>query len=223
MIIWFATGNIHKKKEMIAILRDSSKANFELKIPGEAGIDFDPDETGKSFLENAMLKAEVLYRLLAQNELDRKGSRHQDIWNASFSQTWPILAEDSGICVDALGGKPGIFSARYGGKELSAEEKNAKLLAELGDNSKRTARFVCAMVLYYGPDRFFAAQETMEGELVKNAERGSGGFGYDPILYINSLGRTVAELQAEEKNLYSHRGKAARALAKILFKDDATR
>jgi XTP/dITP diphosphohydrolase len=82
----------------------------------------------------------------------------------------------------------------------------------------RSARFVCAIVLYYGPDRFFAAQETFDGELVKNAEaaRGKGGFGYDPILYIPELGRTVAELSDEEKNRYSHRGKAGRAIAKIL-------
>jgi XTP/dITP diphosphohydrolase len=92
------------------------------------------------------------------------------------------------------------------------------LLAELGDNLRRSARFVCAMVLYCGPNRFYAAQETLEGQLVENAEaaKGKGGFGYDPVLFIPEFGRTVAELSEEEKNKYSHRGKAGRVIAKIL-------
>jgi len=104
-------------------------------------------------------------------------------------------------------------------RKPDAAEQNALLLEELGDTPLRTARFVCAMVLYYNPDRFFVAQETLEGELVKNAEaaRGKGGFGYDPILYIPALGRTVAELNAEEKNRWSHRGKAGRIISKILL------
>jgi XTP/dITP diphosphohydrolase len=206
MTLWFASGNIHKKKELAAIL--SGVGDLELKIPIEAGLCFDPEETGNSFLENAMIKAEELYRLL---EKQSPGGKRQ-----------AVIADDSGICVDALGGRPGIHSARYGmadrGEKITDAEKNAMLLAELGDNTRRSARFVCAMVLYCGPDRFYAAQETLEGELVKNAEsaRGLGGFGYDPVLFIPELGRTVAELSEEEKNRYSHRGKAGRAIAKIL-------
>ena len=222
MTIWFASGNIHKKEELASILScaaqkntaDAKKTAFELKIPKEAGLDFDPEENGNSFLENALIKAEALYHLLEQSELYRKGARHQDVWH-------PVIADDSGLCVDALDGRPGIHSARYGGRELGAAEKNNLLLEELGDNPMRSARFVCAMALYYGPGRFFVAQECLEGELVKDPSlaRGGGGFGYDPILYIPELGRTVAELSPEEKNLLSHRGKAARAIASILFRE----
>jgi XTP/dITP diphosphohydrolase len=203
-MIWFATGNIHKKEELKNILFQGTQA--ELKIPAEAGLVFEPEESGNSFLENALIKAALLHRLLEESRPD------------GWSRGDPVIADDSGICVDALGGRPGIHSARYRG--ASDAERNVLLLAELGDNPRRSARFVCAMALYYSPDRFFIAQETMEGELVKNAPKGGGGFGYDPILYIPSLGRTAAELSSEEKNVYSHRGKAGRAIAKIYFKED---
>ena len=200
MTIWLATGNIHKKKELAKILSDAmpESAAVKVKIPADAGLVFDPEENGRTFLENALIKAAELYRLLGKGQ--------------------PVIADDSGICVDVLDGKPGIYSARYGGKKLADTERNARLLAELGDNPRRNARFVCAMVLYCGADRFFAAQETLEGELVANAEcaRGAGGFGYDPVLYIPELGRTVAELSDDEKNRFSHRGKAGRVIARIL-------
>ena len=207
--IWFASGNKHKKKELADIL-SADILSAELKTPGDAGLAFDPEETGSSFLENALIKAGSLWRLLEEK---RPGG---------YSSGDPVIADDSGICVDALGGRPGIYSARYGdadGKsKLADSERNTLLLAELGDNPRRSARFVCAMVLFYGPDRFFVVQETMEGELAANAEaaRGTGGFGYDPILFIPELGRSVAELSDEEKNSLSHRGKAARAIARLL-------
>ena len=212
MTIWFASGNIHKKKELSDILsaKRTSDGNvrFDLRLPSEAGFAFDPDETGNTFLENALIKAEALYRLLLEKGVMRHGE--------------PVIADDSGICVDSLDGRPGIYSARYGMSAhgtLSDTGRNALLLAELGDNPTRSARFVCAMVLYYSPNRFFAAQESLEGELVPNekAARGSGGFGYDPILYIPGLGRTVAELDAEEKNRLSHRAKAGMAIAGFLL------
>ena len=207
MIVWLASGNIHKKKELAKILSDAM--NIELKIPTDADIAFNPEETGNSFLENALIKARVLYRLLGERN---PGDCHT------------VIADDSGICVNALDGKPGIYSARYGevpdslSGTISDTERNALLLAELGNNPMRNARFVCAMVLYCGADRFYAAQETLEGELVPNAEaaRGTGGFGYDPVLYIPELGRTVAELSDEEKNRLSHRGKAGRVIGRIL-------
>jgi XTP/dITP diphosphohydrolase len=124
--------------------------------------------------------------------------------------------------VDALDGRPGIFSARYGsgtnGIKIAAEERNALLLAELGGSPRRSARFVCAMVLLLDSERFYIAQETVEGEIVSRAEqaRGTGGFGYDPILFLPELGRTMAELSGEAKNRISHRGKAGRIIAKLL-------
>jgi XTP/dITP diphosphohydrolase len=192
MLIWFATGNLHKKTEISAIL-----TGHTIKIPADAGIDFDPDETGKTFLDNALIKARELQRLLAERNI--------------FD---PVLADESGLCVDALDGRPGIFSARYG-SEGDPSKRNALLLCELGDNPRREARFVCSMVLLYNNDRFFTAQETLEGELIRE-ERGGGGFGYDPIFYVPSLGRTVAELPEVEKNRISHRGKAGKAIAALL-------
>jgi XTP/dITP diphosphohydrolase len=196
MTIWFATGNAHKQAELSAIL-----PGHIIKISADAGIPFDPDENGSSFAENALVKARELRRLIAA---------------AGFTD--PVIADDSGLCVDALGGRPGIRSARYGGeggKKLGDADRNALLLAELGDNPNRGARFVCAMALLLDKDRFFLVQETLEGELIPS-QRGEGGFGYDPILYIPSLGRTVAELSGEEKNRISHRGKAGRAIATLL-------
>jgi XTP/dITP diphosphohydrolase len=193
MLIWFATGNLHKKTEISAIL-----AGHTIKIPADAGIDFDPDETGATFLDNALIKARELRRLLAKRNIPD-----------------PVLADDSGLCVDALDGRPGIYSARYGSQKLEAPERNALLLKELGDNPQRQARFVCSMVLLYSNDRFFVAQETLEGELIRE-ERGGGGFGYDPIFYVPGMGRTVAELPEAEKNRVSHRGKAGKAIAALL-------
>jgi XTP/dITP diphosphohydrolase len=203
MTIWFATGNIHKKAELAAIL-----PGYEILIPADAGIDFEIEETGAAFLENALLKARALRRLVTERGL-----------------SGPVIADDSGLCVDALGGRPGIYSARYGskgGRKRDAAGRNALLLRELGDNPNRRARFVCAMALLLSGDRFFAAQETLEGEIIRGAEaaRGTGGFGYDPILWLPGPGRTVAELSEEEKNRLSHRGKAGRAIGRCLRDPD---
>jgi len=227
MTIWLASGNKHKQQELAAIL-----AEHAVRLPAEAEITgFDPAETGSSFAENALIKARALHALLASRTGPEAG---------------PVLADDSGLCVDALGGRPGIYSARYYGKDSWAAdgsfrakpgagekctdmERNILLLEELdgisrgltqrhGDTKFRTCRFVCAMVLLFSPDRFYLVQETLEGEIVPSAAeiRGTGGFGYDPIMYLPELGRTVAELSEEEKNRYSHRAKAGRAIAKLL-------
>jgi XTP/dITP diphosphohydrolase len=193
--IWFATGNEHKRGELSTIL-NSAGQNYAVKTPKDAGIDFEPDENALTFLGNALLKARALYKLV--NE--------------------PLIADDSGLCVDALDGRPGIFSARYGsddGEKLDSEKRNALLLREIGDNPLRSARFVCSMVLMLDENQFFTAQQTFEGEIIRKA-RGAGGFGYDPILFIPEEGCTAAELSADRKNLISHRGKAARALARFL-------
>jgi XTP/dITP diphosphohydrolase len=192
MTVFFATGNRHKAAELQAIL------GCEVKIPADLGLSFDPEETGSAFLDNALIKGRALWELVKQ----------------------PVIADDSGLCVDALGGRPGILSARYGeetngGRKLADAERNALLLKELEGETNRAARFVCAMVLYLGADRFNAAQETLEGEIALSPG-GAGGFGYDPLLFLSDHGCTVAELPSEEKNRVSHRGKAARAVAKFL-------
>jgi XTP/dITP diphosphohydrolase len=191
MVLWFATGNVHKRDELAALLPGA-----DIRIPADAGLAFDPDEDGKTFLENALIKATSLYRLVKA----------------------PVIADDSGLCVDALDGRPGIRSARYGseaGRVISSEERNMLLLRELEGVVSRRARFVCAMVLMLTEERFFAVQETLEGEIA-DWPRGSGGFGYDPIMYLPEMGLTVAELPENTKNAVSHRGKAAKALSVLL-------
>lgn len=215
MKIYFASGNLHKKQEMQALFPE-----FQLVIPSEEGINFDPEETGTSFLENSLIKA-------------------QDLWNKVHH---PVLADDSGICVDILKGIPGIYSARYGGKDFpqgrqdgtkpSQDEQNQFLIQQTDEVIKelvaqgkvlpenpRSCRYVCAMVLYLGPQRFYSAQETMEGSLIQSLDlsRGTGGFGYDPIVILAGTDKTIAQLSSQEKNALSHRGKAARGLHQILL------
>jgi XTP/dITP diphosphohydrolase len=219
MTIWFASGNSHKKTELAAILNTHGTTN-KILIPSDAGIDFDPDETGTTFYENALIKARELYSLM------------EICHTPLFKSGDPIIADDSGICVDALDGRPGIYSARYAGRaryagansdmtntqKLQSEERNALLLEELGTHPVRTARFVCAMVILFSPDRFYAVQETFEGEIVSGPEaaKGRGGFGYDPIFLVPGLGRTAAELSDTEKNTISHRAKAGKIIATLL-------
>jgi len=195
MNIWFATNNLHKKQELEAIL------GAVLKIPSEEGIFFNPEETGLTFCENALIKAKELQRL-TKNDL--------------------VIADDSGLCVDALDGRPGVFSARYGftnNKKLTSMEQNFLLLDELGDNNVRSARFVCSMVLMSANDRFIAAQETLEGQIVKKSEmRGEGGFGYDPVFFVPQFNRTLAELTQDEKNSISHRGKAGKIISEYIWR-----
>ena len=196
MKLYFASGNDHKKTEMSRLL-----GGFELTLPKEEGISFDPDENGSTFIDNAVIKAKALY----------------DIVHA------PVLADDSGLCVDALGGKPGIHTARYGeeeaGRKLGAEEKYMLLLKNMEGITNRRAEFVCAICLYLSPTRIYVIQETSEGSIAQKPSNGSGGFGYDPVFYNNEAEKIVAELPEGEKDLYSHRGKAARIMKTLIEKE----
>jgi XTP/dITP diphosphohydrolase len=206
-MVLFASGNRHKAEEAAAIL---SLAGVEggVRLPLDCGLAFDPVEDGASFLENALIKARALYRLLrAAGTAESAGGG--------------ILADDSGLCVDALGGRPGIHAARYGegdggtGAARTAGERNRLLLGELRGVRDRRARFVCAAVVLFDENRFVAAQETAEGEIAFE-ERGSGGFGYDPLFFLPEYGLTLAELPEGRKHEISHRGRAFRALAPFL-------
>lgn len=171
--------------------------NINLVLPKEIGLKWDCEETGLTFFENALLKAESLYNLTGK----------------------PTLADDSGLCLPALNGAPGIYSARYGSqssdKLLSDSERNQYLLDQIKDKEDRRAFFVCCMVYIAGPYRVFSTQETFEGELAL-APSGGGGFGYDPLLYLEEYKKTVAELPEKVKNKISHRAKAAKRIWRLI-------
>jgi XTP/dITP diphosphohydrolase len=190
--LYIASNNPHKQKELQRIL-----TAFEIRLPAVDGYSFSYAETGESFLENAYGKAGALYALVKQ----------------------PVLADDSGLCIDCLEGGPGIYSARFGsgdrGKPLNDHERNRYLLARLRGCTDRSAFFVCCMVLMLDDSRFFTAQETLHGE-ISSSPRGKGGFGYDPLFYLPEYKCTVAQLSAEQKDALSHRGKAARVIAAVL-------
>ena len=185
-----ATGNKHKIKEISRIL---SPLGYEVITPAELGIDIDPEETGTTFLENATIKA-VAFAALA------------DI---------PVLADDSGLEVDILDGAPGIYSSRYA--EGTDADRVAKLLKNMEGKTDRTARFVCEAVMIF-PDGTTVNARGECGGAIADAPAGSGGFGYDPVFYVDSFGKTMAELTEDEKNSISHRGNALKNLRKILEK-----
>ena len=207
MRVMVATGNVHKLRELAAIL-----THFEVISPADAGIEFEFEETGATFEENALGKARAL--LTRAREIRRHGERPMVSVDA-------VIADDSGICVDALGGAPGIYSARYGSPdggrtELPATERNRLLLEAVAGADNRGAAFVCCMVAALGTDRYIVTQERWAGRLADEPSDGRGGFGYDPIFFLPGVGCTAAELSDEEKNRLSHRGRAARVLASAL-------
>lgn len=155
----------------------------------------EPEETGTTFAENARIKA--LYYMKATG--------------------MPCLADDSGIVVDALDGRPGVYSARYAGPECDDEKNNQKLIEELSivAPEKRTAHYACDLVLVFPDGREYEAQGTCEG-LIRDFYAGDGGFGYDPLFYLPQFKKTMAEITLEEKNAISHRGKALKKLVEIL-------
>ena len=218
MTVLLATNNDHKRRELAQIL-----TGHHISLPREIGIDFSFEESGTTFLENALGKAHALYDLLpAADDLAIVADDFAIVADdfAIVADDFAIVADDSGLCVDALGGAPGICSARYGSPdsgvtELPAAERNARLLGELGDATNREAHFVCCMVALFSANRYAVVQETFEGRIAREPS-GGGGFGYDPIFFLPERGVTVAELPDNEKNLISHRGKAARGIAAIL-------
>lgn len=189
MQVVLASANPGKLRELAALL---GPLGFELKTQAELGV-ASPPETGATFLENALLKARHAARITGL----------------------PALADDSGIEVDALGGRPGVHSARYAGESASDLDNLIKLLEELRDvpPEKRTARYQCVIVLVRTADdpQPVVATGTWEGTIL-SVPRGTGGFGYDPIFLPAGMNRSAAELSAEEKNAVSHRAQALRRL-----------
>ena len=190
--IIFATGNEDKMKEIRKILADPSLEILSLK---DAGIHADIDENGKSFEENAMIKAEAISKMTGEI----------------------VLADDSGLEIDYLNKEPGIYSARYMGEDTSYDIKNQALIDRLEGvpDEKRTARFVCAIAAALPDGSTEVVRGTMEGRIGYEIT-GENGFGYDPIFYLPQFGCSSAELEPEKKNELSHRGEGLRKMRKVL-------
>lgn len=198
MNIVLATNNPHKKEEFDEILSPHT-----VLLPNDLGLKFSFDETGTNYFENAYGKAHTLFKLI-------RGT----------GRVIPVLGDDSGLSVEALDGAPGLYSSRYGadpgsGEKLPAEKRNKFLLDKLTGKTERSAFFVCSLVLILSEYRFYAVQETLEGEIAEEPS-GSGGFGYDPVFYIPEMGKTAAELSPEKKHTLSHRGKAGKVMMKTI-------
>jgi len=188
MILYCATSNPGKLREFrLAADRFAAPGASPLElnaVPGLAAI-APPEETGATFAENAVLKAAYY-------------SRHAP---------GPVFADDSGLAVDALGGAPGVYSARFAGPDASDADNNALVLQRMRGVSQRGARFVCVVALAEAGRLLQTFEGVVEGELLE-APRGEGGFGYDPLFYYPPFGCTLAEADAERKLSVSHRGQA---------------
>ncbi len=181
-----ATKNKGKIREIENIF---GKLGIEVVSAEDAGIDVEVEETGSSFIENSLIKARSI---------------------AMFCDSI-VLADDSGLCVDALGGRPGIYSARYAGEGASDSEKVAKLLEEMKGVTERSAMFVTAAAVVFPDGREVTAMGEVRGYIL-DAPEGNNGFGYDPVFYSRELGKSFAMATDEEKNSVSHRSRALRAL-----------
>ncbi|MCI6636786.1 MAG: RdgB/HAM1 family non-canonical purine NTP pyrophosphatase [Bilifractor sp.] len=195
--IIFATGNQGKLVEIREILRPLSVTVLSMS---DAGISCDINENGKTFAENAMIKAGTIAKALPD--------RYRDAI---------VMADDSGLEVDAMDKLPGVYSARWMGRDTSYRIKNAKIIENLKDVpvEKRTARFVCAIAAVLPDGRTLETQGVIEGK-IGYEERGTNGFGYDPIFMLPDMSCSTAELSPEEKNKISHRGKALRNMERLL-------
>lgn len=190
MRIIAATKNKGKIREISEIL---GALDIEVISQADAGIDVDIVETGTTFIENARIKAQAV-SLLCDDA---------------------VLADDSGLCVDALGGAPGVFSARYSGENATDSENTSKLLDALSGETNRDAYFEAAIVLIFPDGRELSASGRSMGRITTEPF-GGGGFGYDPVFFSTELGKTFGEASDEEKNKVSHRAKALKELFELL-------
>ncbi|MBR6898410.1 MAG: XTP/dITP diphosphatase [Lachnospiraceae bacterium] len=192
MKILFATTNEGKMREIRQIMEDLPVEIHSLK---DEGIHIDIDENGTTFEENAIIKAKAL---------------------RPYTDAI-VLADDSGLVVDYIGGEPGIYSARYMGEHTSYDIKNANIIERLKDarGEERSARFVCSIAACFPDGNVVTTEGRMEGRIAY-VPAGENGFGFDPIMYLPEYGMTSAQLTPEEKNEISHRGKALRAMCALL-------
>lgn len=197
--IIFATGNVGKMREIREILADMDMEVLSMK---EAGVEADIVEDGTTFEENAVIKAKAVARML---EKGQGGAI--------------VLADDSGLEIDALNKEPGIYSARYLGEDTPYSVKSANLIGRLAGvpDEERTARFVCSIAAVMPDGEIVTTLGVIEGR-IGYEEKGNNGFGYDPIFYVPEYGRTTAQLTEDEKNRISHRGKALQAMKEELRK-----
>ena len=189
----FATGNMGKLREIKDILGDIGEEIISMK---EVGIDVDIEENGTTFEENAIIKAKAIMEMTGQM----------------------VLADDSGLEVDALNKEPGIYSARYLGTDTPYEVKNQNIIDRLEgvEGDARSARFVCAIAAAFPDGEVIVTRGTIEGIIAKEPA-GTNGFGYDPIVYVPEYGMTTGQMEPEAKNKISHRGKAREEMKKILL------
>ena len=182
-----ATHNPGKLREMGEILKDFG---IEVVSPRELGITVDGEETGTTFAENAMLKAKAICK----------------------EANLPAIADDSGLCVDALNGAPGVYSARYGGEGLDDKGRYMLLLSSLRGAPTRAAHFACAVACAFPNGDTLTAEGRCDGSIAY-APLGEGGFGYDPVFLLPGTGKTFGQLTQEEKSAVSHRGRALKDFA----------
>lgn len=201
--IIFATGNAGKMREIREILDGMDMEILSMK---EAGIEADIVEDGTTFEENAVIKAKEVAKLLLQSAMKEHGGTI-------------VMADDSGLEIDALNKEPGIYSARYMGEDTPYSVKSGNLIGRLAGvpDEKRTARFVCAIAAVMPDGEVITTQGVIEGR-IGYEEKGDNGFGYDPIFYVPEFGCTTAQLNEEQKNRISHRGRALRAMKEELGK-----
>ena len=185
-----ATHNPGKLREMSDIL---SHLEIEVVSPAELGITVDVEETGTTFAENAMLKAKAICK----------------------AANLPAIADDSGLCVDALNGGPGVYSARYGGEDLDDRGRYMLLLNSMQGQTTRAAHFACAIACAFPNGKTIEAEGRCDGSIAF-APMGDGGFGYDPVFLVPEFRKTFGQLSAEEKRAVSHRGRALAAFAEKL-------
>ncbi|MGN1116384.1 MAG: XTP/dITP diphosphatase [Candidatus Ornithomonoglobus sp.] len=186
MRIVVATNNANKVREITKIF---TPLGFDVVSQHDAGIDVDIEETGRTFKQNALIKARAVAMLCDDC----------------------VMADDSGLCVEALDGRPGIYSARYAGEGACDAQKIEKLLNEMKDKENRKAKFVTAMAFIFPDGTEITAKGEVKGRII-DKPIGENGFGYDPVFYCPELGKTFAQADGDEKNSVSHRGRALKAI-----------